>query len=290
MVASILIILHAAVLYNSPRDSAEGYCWQWGASPRIADVLVAGIISNYAAVAADTFSSELGILAKSNPRLITAPWRSVPKGTNGGVTIEGILAGAAGAFIIALSSVFLTPYCSSQQSWNLNTKAQLVALFTGLGVAGSLLDSLLGAVLQASVVDIRTGKVVEGAGGAKVLVHAAGSPHLNQKAKFRSQISSHEEGAASVAKTSAVDSGNTAKPRQKSIGDQPLNIQGPGVESRKVEAGWDVLSNNGVNLLMAVIMSLAGIGGACAIWDVNPIDVLEQIKFALLEFGFKAHK
>ena len=37
-----------------------------------------------------------------------------------------------------------------------------------MGTFGSLLDSALGGWLQASVVDVRTGKVVEGAGGQKV--------------------------------------------------------------------------------------------------------------------------
>lgn len=39
---------------------------------------------------------------------------------------------------------------------------------TGWGALGSVLDSVLGGLLQASVVDKRTGKVVEGTGGKKV--------------------------------------------------------------------------------------------------------------------------
>ena len=38
------------------------------------------------------------------------------------------------------------------------------------GGGGSLLDSVLGGLFQASVVDLRTGKVVEGNGGKKVSV------------------------------------------------------------------------------------------------------------------------
>ena len=73
--------------------------------------------SNYAAVAADTFSSELGILSKSKPRLLTSwTFRRVPPGTNGGVTLEGKLAGFAGAFVIALTSVILVPFCAEDST------------------------------------------------------------------------------------------------------------------------------------------------------------------------------
>jgi len=44
---------------------------------------------------------------------------------------------------------------------------------TAVGLGGSLLDSLLGAVAQASVVDVKSGKVIEGDGGKKVLVMSA---------------------------------------------------------------------------------------------------------------------
>ena len=139
--------------------------------------------SNYAAVAADTFSSELGILSASRPRLITSPMlREVPPGTNGGVTIVGLLAGLVGSFTIALTSVILLPFCDSENSFSqplgrllpgknrigLKEKLLWVFLVTIWGGLGSLVDSLLGGWFQASVVDARTGKVVEGEGGKKV--------------------------------------------------------------------------------------------------------------------------
>ena len=48
----------------------------------------------FAAVNADTFSTEIGILAKSSPKWILNPRKSVEKGTSGGVTALGSLAGA----------------------------------------------------------------------------------------------------------------------------------------------------------------------------------------------------
>ena len=140
--------------------------------------------SQYAAVAADTFASELGILSRERPRLITSPTlREVPPGTNGGVTFLGILAGFLGSFVIALTSVVLLPFCpvietslssglrpgfQGGHSWALGEKLAFVAFVTVWGGLGSLVDSVLGALLQESVVDVRTGKVVEGRGGQKV--------------------------------------------------------------------------------------------------------------------------
>lgn len=147
-------------------------------------------VSNYAAVAADTFSSELGILSKSRPRLLTS-WslREVPPGTNGGVTIVGIAAGFLGAFFIGLIAITLLPFCSGTflnlrsrwpktvepglqggSGWGHSEEILFLLCITIWGGLGSLLDSALGGWLQASVVDTRTGKVVEGSGGTKVIL------------------------------------------------------------------------------------------------------------------------
>ena len=139
-------------------------------------------------MAADTFSSELGILSESKPRLITS-WklREVPPGTNGGITIAGTLAGYLGAFTIAVTSALLLPFCWSgsnspagklfrhtrsglqgEREWEAQDILLWVAAVTIWGGLGSLLDSFLGGWLQASVVDTRTGKVIEGSGGSMV--------------------------------------------------------------------------------------------------------------------------
>jgi uncharacterized protein (TIGR00297 family) len=125
--------------------------------------------SNYAAVAADTFSSELGILSTSRPRLITSPTlRTVPPGTNGGVTATGLLAGVLGAFTTALTSAVLLPFCVKNGGSTAMDRVYWTFAFTAWGALGSVLDSILGGLFQASVVDKRTGKVVEGEGGQKV--------------------------------------------------------------------------------------------------------------------------
>ena len=108
-------------------------------------------------------------------------FRQVPPGTNGGITLYGVLAGFFGSFTIALTSALLLPFCGEADfvpmelrklqtgwAWGIKEKLVWIALITVWGGLGSLLDSFLGGWLQASVVDIRTGKIVEGTGGRKV--------------------------------------------------------------------------------------------------------------------------
>lgn len=246
--------------------------------PLLDHLLIPESHSNYAAVAADTFSSELGILAKSKPRLITAPWKVVPPGTNGGVTATGINAGLLGSFILSATATILLPFCPestygltgtlgggvSTVGWSLKSRINFLLAMTAVGTAGSLLDSLLGALLQASVVDTRTGKIIEGDGGKKVIVTSAGSLHLKQRAVVRENIGSGEGSGAVPATTNELRKRNTNTAQDGGDGQQ--------VESRKVAVGSDILSNNGVNVLMAATMSAVGVFGAAWLWGV-PLDM-----------------
>ena len=129
------------------------------------DLILVGIIANYASVTADTLSSELGILSSSKPRLILNPTKGVPPGTNGGVTGAGLVAGLAGALAIGLVSVLIMPKpCGG----NLEDIAGLVLAVGAWGALGSVLDSIMGALFQASVIDKRSGKVVEAPNGGRV--------------------------------------------------------------------------------------------------------------------------
>lgn len=201
------------------------------------DVCILGCVANYAAVAADTCSSELGILAKMRPVLITQPWRKVPKGTNGGVTMAGVAYGHMGALIIAVTSVMLVPFCPGE--WDFNSRAMFVAAASAWGTTGSLLDSLLGALLQASVVDKRTGKIVEGDGGVKV------------KTRGRSGSSSGVNGNDNATLRSRKPAGG--------VQDKAAVEVMTGHESRSIHSGRDILDNNGINFLMASVMTIGGI-------------------------------
>lgn len=170
-IASVLIALHTYLSNSSPLMSPRAGVWPGVHAPVLQKLLPVGIVAHYGAVAADTFGSELGILAKSTPVLVTAPWRKVPRGTNGGVTIEGLGYGLLASFLITviayLGLYFAAPYKI------MNTPTAL--LVCGMGAFGSVLDSFLGATVQATVTDRNSGKVVEGPGGQRVKVLDGGS-------------------------------------------------------------------------------------------------------------------
>lgn len=96
-----------------------------------------------AAVNADTWATELGTLSATLPRMITTS-RKVEKGTSGGITMAGTLAALAGAALIgAVAAAF-----PAQAGGSVPTVILLGAIALS-GLAGSLVDSLLGATFQA---------------------------------------------------------------------------------------------------------------------------------------------
>lgn len=96
-----------------------------------------GFAASLAAVNADTWATELGVLNPTSPRLITDLRRRVEKGTSGGVSLWGTFASLIGASVIALPAALFTG------QW------LLFPLVAFAGLAGSLFDSLLGATVQA---------------------------------------------------------------------------------------------------------------------------------------------
>ena len=97
-----------------------------------------------AAVNADTWATELGVLSPHPPRLITTG-RRVEVGTSGGVTWLGTAASLGGALTIGL--VAGLELLILRQGWA-SVAALLLAATVG-GAAGSAFDSLLGATVQA---------------------------------------------------------------------------------------------------------------------------------------------
>ena len=93
--------------------------------------------ASLAAVNADTWATELGVLNPTPPRMITNLNKIVEKGTSGGISLTGTLASLAGSALIAFLASFLT------DNWS------LFPLITFSGLAGSLFDSLLGGTIQA---------------------------------------------------------------------------------------------------------------------------------------------
>lgn len=95
-----------------------------------------------AAANADTWATELGVLSRSTPRLITN-LRRVPRGASGGVTAFGTAASLAGALCIALCGMLLRP-----AGLTLAPGGEFVIGVTLGGLLGSLVDSALGAGWQ----------------------------------------------------------------------------------------------------------------------------------------------
>lgn len=105
-------------------------------SPALRKTLQAGYVGALATATADTWATELGVLSKQPPRLITTGQVTEP-GTSGGITALGTVAGVGGALSLGLCFGLL------QKVRN----APLIALISGL--VGMLGDSLLGATCQA---------------------------------------------------------------------------------------------------------------------------------------------
>jgi uncharacterized protein (TIGR00297 family) len=92
-----------------------------------------------AAVTADTWGTEIGILGKGRPVSI-ASFKHVEPGTSGGVSWIGFLGGMIGALLIVVTAWF---YDSNGIS--LSTSVMIVLS----GVVGSLIDSIAGGTIQA---------------------------------------------------------------------------------------------------------------------------------------------
>ncbi|NOY59276.1 MAG: DUF92 domain-containing protein [Calditrichaeota bacterium] len=84
----------------------------------------------------DTWSTEIGVLSKSKPRLITT-FKKVNPGISGAISVTGTLAGFAGSLAIVFSGMLFI-------SFNLN---QLLSLIF-LSFLGNLIDSFFGATIQ----------------------------------------------------------------------------------------------------------------------------------------------
>jgi uncharacterized protein (TIGR00297 family) len=117
--------------------------------------LVAAFIGAMATVNADTWATELGVLSRDRPRLITNR-QIVEPGTSGGVTRLGTMAALAGALAMGVIAVVLSGIdgvigglgfaALGAERWYDALWMPPVAMLGGW--AGSAFDSLLGATVQ----------------------------------------------------------------------------------------------------------------------------------------------
>ncbi len=116
----------------------------WAALPGQAWIWVA-YAGALAAVNADTWATELGVLSRGLPRLITSG-RAVERGASGAVSLPGTLAALAGAALVAAIAALFLPV-GQVASLPYRFGFFLAVLLSGL--AGAVFDSLLGATVQA---------------------------------------------------------------------------------------------------------------------------------------------
>ncbi len=128
---------------------SSGATWTWVA-----------FAASLAAVNADTWATELGVLSRRAPRLITSG-RPVEPGTSGGITLDGTLAALAGAFLIGALAAPL----AGASSW------RVLLAVTVCGLLGALFDSFLGATVQAIYACPACGKQTE-----RHPLHTCGAP------------------------------------------------------------------------------------------------------------------
>jgi uncharacterized protein (TIGR00297 family) len=112
-------------------------------------ILLAAFVGAMATVNSDTWATEVGVLSRQIPRLVTTG-RAVPPGTSGGVTRDGsLVALSGGLFIGACALFFITgERLAFGQPIAIEMVWPLLPIGGVSGLAGAFFDSLLGASVQ----------------------------------------------------------------------------------------------------------------------------------------------
>jgi len=120
---------------NNPLQTPHG-------SDSLPRALVSAALAYWAGCAGDTFASELGILSRSKPRLITT-LKEVPPGTNGAVSFLGLVFSTLAGLLVGATSSFVgEPH---------QPRGYMILSCGFYGLFCSVLDSVLGATLQQTV-------------------------------------------------------------------------------------------------------------------------------------------
>lgn len=114
-----------------------GGCWLGPASALLPygreSAFLGAYVGSLAAVTADKFSSELGVLGREPRRLFD--FKLAKRGESGAISLLGTLASFNGALIVGFASYLL--FLGRYDAWG-------VLLICTVGVAGSLVDSVFG--------------------------------------------------------------------------------------------------------------------------------------------------
>jgi uncharacterized protein (TIGR00297 family) len=112
-------------------------------------VLFAAFLGAMATVNSDTWATEMGVLSRQTPRLITTG-EAVPPGTSGGITRRGSLAALAGGLFIGLCAVLsvVGEHLATDQPVRIELLWPLLLIGAVSGLGGAFFDSMLGATVQ----------------------------------------------------------------------------------------------------------------------------------------------
>ncbi|XP_056371999.1 transmembrane protein 19 isoform X2 [Oenanthe melanoleuca] len=153
-----------------PIDFSKEYTASW---------MCLSLLGALACSAGDTWASEIGsVMSKSKPRLITT-WEQVPVGTNGAVTLVGLISSLLGGMTVGIAYfitqlIFVTDLEMSAPQW------PIIVFGAAAGLLGSVVDSYLGATMQYSGFDQTIGMVVNHE--TKDSKHISGKPILDNNA------------------------------------------------------------------------------------------------------------
>ncbi|XP_032914460.1 transmembrane protein 19 isoform X2 [Catharus ustulatus] len=153
-----------------PIDFSKEYTASW---------MCLSLLGALACSAGDTWASEIGsVMSKSKPRLITT-WEQVPVGTNGAVTLVGLISSLLGGMTVGIAYfitqlIFVTDLEMSAPQW------PIIVFGAAAGLLGSIVDSYLGATMQYSGFDQTIGMVVNHE--TKDSKHISGKPILDNNA------------------------------------------------------------------------------------------------------------
>ncbi|KAK3769459.1 hypothetical protein RRG08_027029 [Elysia crispata] len=120
------------------------------------------VMACLACASGDTFASSIGVVSGKKDPIHILKLKRVPRGTNGGVSLIGTLSSVIGGLIVGLA--FYSCELLMVQSENLSDAPPQwpVILYGGLaGFLGSMIDSVLGALLQFSGMHPKFGYVIE---------------------------------------------------------------------------------------------------------------------------------
>ncbi len=112
-------------------------------------------LATLAAATSDTWATEIGAFSRGRVWLITT-LKPVEKGRSGGISIIGTFGSLAGSFAIGLTGLLYL-----ELFFELINPYYIMLFVTLAGFTGSLIDSLLGATLQAQYRCVRCDKITE---------------------------------------------------------------------------------------------------------------------------------